>query len=169
MDDSNVEDFNKAFDELMAFYEAPQLNHNIWWRALYKYPLEQVIAGFEAHIMDPEYGMSPPKPAHIIRHIERLYPRRGGCYRPYVPEPMPKARTPMIAPAYEALRSPASPFTDLYWQKYKEGSTRYGLRGPELVRWAKEQSARPLESKPLLLQGAYSVNSIETEIEEEVD
>jgi hypothetical protein len=87
MDKSNVQDWTRAFNELMAFYEAPQINHDIWWRALLKYSLEQVIAGFEAHITDPTEGKYPPKPAHIIGHIERLFPKRSGAYALYKPEP----------------------------------------------------------------------------------
>jgi hypothetical protein len=86
MDESNVQNWTRAFNELMAFYEAPQIHHDIWWRALCKYSLEQVIAGFEAHITDPQEGKFPPKPAHIIGHIERLFPKRSGCYALYKPE-----------------------------------------------------------------------------------
>jgi hypothetical protein len=142
VDDSNVKDFNKALDELLAFYEALSMNCDIWWKALKKYPLEQVIAGFEAHIQDSEHGTNPPKPAHIIKHIERLFPKRGGCYKPYVPPPMPRpAATPMIAPAFEALKLPNARYTPLYWKMYAEGFNKHGLRGPELVRWALAQSA----------------------------
>lgn len=86
MDTNNEQDFTHALDELLAFYEALPINREIWWRALCKYPLEQVIAGFEAHITDPEEGKFPPKPAHIIGHIERLFPRRTGAYALYKPQ-----------------------------------------------------------------------------------
>jgi hypothetical protein len=90
MDESDLKDWTRAFDELMAFYESPQINHNIWWRALGKYSLEQVIAGFEAHITDPQEGKYPPKPAHIIGQIERLYPNRTAAYKLYEPlDPKP--------------------------------------------------------------------------------
>jgi hypothetical protein len=137
MDESDQQNFDKALDELLAFFEALSINRNIWWKTLNKYPLEQIIAGFEAHIQDPEHGMHPPKPAHIIKHIERLFSTRGGCYKPYVPPPMPRpAATPMIAPAFEALKLPNARYTPLYWKMYAEGFNKYGLRGPELVRWA---------------------------------
>jgi hypothetical protein len=142
MNEDNVDDFNKALDDLLAFYEALSMNRDIWWRSLKKHPLEEVQAAFDAHIADPEHGIHPPKPAHIIRHIERLFAKRGGCYKAYVPEPMPtpKPITPMIAPCFEALKLPNARYTPLYWRMYAEGFNKYGLRGPELVRWALEHS-----------------------------
>lgn len=141
MDELNRQDFVQALDELTAFYEAFPISRDIWWRALSKYSLEAVIAGFEAHITDPEHGLYPPKPAHIIRHIDRLYPRRSGCYKPYVPLPEPERQViPMIAPAFCALTAPNAQFTPLYWEKYREGFNKHGLRGPALVAWAKAQA-----------------------------
>jgi hypothetical protein len=68
------------------------IDRDIWWTALSKYSMEQVQAGFTAHIADPEHGNYPPKPAHIIKHIECLYPKRTGAYALYKPEPQEAGR-----------------------------------------------------------------------------
>lgn len=130
MNDTDRQSFTDALDELYAFYEAIVTHRDFWWTALSPYPIEQVSAGFAAHIADPEHGNYLPKPAHIIKHIERLYPKRTGCYKPYEPEPVPDD-TRKLPLNYE--------LTPLYWQKYDEGFQR-GLRGPQLARWAREQA-----------------------------
>jgi hypothetical protein len=96
MEESNRKAFAIALSELMAFYEAFPIQPETWWKALKKYSLEVVVAGFEAHITDPQEGKFPPKPAHIIGYIERLFPKRSGCYALYKPEPQnPSKRLPL--------------------------------------------------------------------------
>jgi hypothetical protein len=130
MNDTDKQSFSDALDELYAFYEAHTINRDAWWRILSKYPLEQVKAGFDAHMADPEQGIYPPKPAHIVGHIERLKAQRPAAQRTFFEAaPEDAKRLPLT---YE--------FTPLYWAKLKEGFNTHGLRGNELTRWAREQS-----------------------------
>lgn len=43
---------------------------NVWWNALEKYDFDIVRMAFSDHIVDPDVGQYPPKPANIIRNIE---------------------------------------------------------------------------------------------------
>ncbi|HQU15494.1 MAG TPA: DUF6475 domain-containing protein [Gammaproteobacteria bacterium] len=46
----------------------------LWWRALARYPIQAVRAAFSAHIQDPGRGTFPPKPADILRRLQRGTP-----------------------------------------------------------------------------------------------
>ena len=43
---------------------------NVWWNALEKYEFSVVTKAFGDHIVDPDVGQFPPKPANIIRNID---------------------------------------------------------------------------------------------------
>jgi len=43
---------------------------NVWWNALEKYEFSVVSKAFSDHIVDPDVGQFPPKPANIIRNID---------------------------------------------------------------------------------------------------
>jgi hypothetical protein len=71
------EDFDKfaaMLDDVAALLQREYTGAQkaMFFRALAKYPLDQVRAGFDAHIKDPKAGMFMPMPAHIIGRIEGL-------------------------------------------------------------------------------------------------
>jgi hypothetical protein len=61
-------------------------------------------------------------------------------------------RDELIDKGPEAIVQIKESLSPLYWEKYKEGFTRLGLRGPELVRWAREQAAAREKPKLKLLE-----------------
>ena len=42
----------------------------MWWATLDRHPIEDVRAGLQAHLQDPDRGRWAPKPADVIAHIE---------------------------------------------------------------------------------------------------
>lgn len=53
---------------LLTFYEKPVTDDilGIWWNALSNLTIEEVAAGFSAHVQHPDQGRFAPKPADII-------------------------------------------------------------------------------------------------------
>lgn len=70
----------KAFAECMAPFasiyrqELTPLVLDVWWGALYEYPFDDVKIALALHVKDPDAGMFPPTPAHIIKHLTTTIP-----------------------------------------------------------------------------------------------
>ncbi len=50
---------------------------NLWIASLKPYELADVQAAFERHLIDPQAGQFPPKPADIVRQLQALQPDEG--------------------------------------------------------------------------------------------
>lgn len=71
---SDMPGFAKVLATAMDFYRrevTPQVI-DLWYRALAGFELEDISAGFTAHLCDPERGEFPPVPATIIKHLARI-------------------------------------------------------------------------------------------------
>lgn len=42
----------------------------LWFRFLEGYPIDSVLAGLHAHVMDPDKGRFAPVPGDVVRHIQ---------------------------------------------------------------------------------------------------
>lgn len=49
----------------------------VFFRALKPYPLGAVLAGFDAHVCDPDRGRFPPLPADLLAQLRRVEARDG--------------------------------------------------------------------------------------------
>lgn len=72
MNKSDFSDFQQMLSACLSMWDAAPKPEVIamWFRALSKYDLPTVAAGFNAHVCDPINGKFAPKPAHIIEQIE---------------------------------------------------------------------------------------------------
>ena len=72
MNKSDFSDFQQMLSACLSMWDAAPRPEVIamWFRALSKYDLPIVAAGFNAHVCDPINGKFAPKPAHIIEQIE---------------------------------------------------------------------------------------------------
>lgn len=72
MNKSDFSDFQQMLSACLSMWDAAPRPEVIamWFRALSKYDLPTVAAGFNAHVCDPINGKFAPKPAHIIEQIE---------------------------------------------------------------------------------------------------
>lgn len=43
---------------------------DVWFNALLAYPLDEISAAFSRHVVDPDHGQFPPKPADVVRLID---------------------------------------------------------------------------------------------------
>lgn len=46
----------------------------LWWAALQKFEFSQVSEAFSRHLLDKNEGKFPPRPAHIIAHLDAMNP-----------------------------------------------------------------------------------------------
>lgn len=58
-------------------YVPSAANTAMFFRALQRYSLDEVRAGFDAHLRDPERGRFVPVPADVIAQIDGLYGQDG--------------------------------------------------------------------------------------------
>lgn len=77
MRDADLDDFAALLDGVCRLlsrdkYTPDPVNTALWFRALARYDLATVRAGFDCHVCDPTEGRWVPTPAHIIGQIERL-------------------------------------------------------------------------------------------------
>lgn len=42
---------------------------SLWWNALREYELADVLRALSAHVLNPDAGQFPPKPADIVKHL----------------------------------------------------------------------------------------------------
>lgn len=42
---------------------------SLWWNALREYELSDVLRALSAHVLNPDAGQWPPKPADIVKHL----------------------------------------------------------------------------------------------------
>lgn len=58
--------------DVMAFYgkDTSPFALGVWWSACRPFDLEQVRGALNAHAMDPESGVYPPKPADLVRLLQ---------------------------------------------------------------------------------------------------
>lgn len=72
MQREDAAEFEQILEQLLAL-DGRQLTKPVtlvWWRALEKYALADVRRAMDAFVRDPDAGRYPPKPAHIISHME---------------------------------------------------------------------------------------------------
>ncbi|WP_018935674.1 MULTISPECIES: hypothetical protein [unclassified Thioalkalivibrio] len=64
--------FGDIVRHTMEFYDKTVSDGalRMWWATLEKHPIEEVRAGLQAHLQDPDRGRWAPKPADVIAHIE---------------------------------------------------------------------------------------------------
>ena len=57
---------------LAAIYDKPvtPLVLEAWFMALSAYPLEEIETAFGRHLVNPDTGQYPPKPADLVRLID---------------------------------------------------------------------------------------------------
>jgi len=57
---------------LQALYEKPvtPLLLDVWFAALSAYPLADISSALSRHVIDPDHGQFPPKPADVVRLID---------------------------------------------------------------------------------------------------
>ena len=58
-------------------YQPNDLSTALFFRALERYSLDMVLAGFDAHVCDPKHGRFVPTPADVIGHIEGFLAKDG--------------------------------------------------------------------------------------------
>lgn len=69
MRQSDFPEFTRLVSDVMAYYrqDASRFTINLFWQALQAFELEQVTKALNAHAMDAERGVYPPKVADIVR------------------------------------------------------------------------------------------------------
>ncbi len=77
MRDADIADFSRSLDAVCGMlsrgnYIPNPTNTAMWFRALAAHPLDAVLAGFDAHVKDPQRGRFIPMPADIVAQIEGL-------------------------------------------------------------------------------------------------
>lgn len=82
MRDADLTPFTQMLDAVCGLlsrgaYQPNPINTALFFRALAKYPLEAVRAGFDAHVGDPQRGRFVPTPADIVAQIEGLAAEDG--------------------------------------------------------------------------------------------
>lgn len=58
---------------LVEIYQRPALSAEameVWWNSLAAYEFASVREAFGRHLLNPDQGQFPPKPADIVRHLE---------------------------------------------------------------------------------------------------
>lgn len=72
MNTNELKSFSELLTGALEVYgqRTSKLVINIWWNALEKYEFNVVEQAFGDHIVDPDVGQFPPKPANIIRNID---------------------------------------------------------------------------------------------------
>lgn len=72
MNKSDFREFSKLISDVMAYYRQDASNFTIqlFWNACQNIELEQLQRAFQAHCMDAERGVFPPKVADIVRELE---------------------------------------------------------------------------------------------------
>jgi len=72
MHQSEKQEFAKLITNVMAYYRQDATNFTIqlFWNACQNIELEQLQKAFQAHCMDAERGVYPPKAADIVRALD---------------------------------------------------------------------------------------------------
>lgn len=72
MNKSDFREFSKLISDVMAYYRQDASNFTIqlFWNACQNIELEQLQKAFQAHCMDAERGVFPPKVADIVRALD---------------------------------------------------------------------------------------------------
>ena len=72
MNQSDKREFAKLITDVMAYYRQDASNFTIqlFWNACQNVELEQLQKAFQAHCMDAERGVFPPKVADIVRVLD---------------------------------------------------------------------------------------------------
>jgi hypothetical protein len=78
----DIPDFTALLDSVCSLlsrgtYQPSDVNTALWFRALAKYDLKTVRAGFDAHVRDPQRGRFVPNPADIVAQIEGIAAEDG--------------------------------------------------------------------------------------------
>jgi hypothetical protein len=125
-------------------FERLPLPRNPDWRA------EALAKWTEEHAEDPvvkrAWLLAEGKGSREDKHdlLQDLIRMAKGIATPLPYDPLERGE--QITKASQTVSS-----SSLYWEAYKEGFNKYGLRGNELVRWAREQAAAR-GGKPKLLE-----------------
>lgn len=72
MNESDKEQFAQTMvgiGELYAKSISPQLI-SLYWEALKRYELDEVVRGLNQHVVDPDSGQFMPKPADVVRQVD---------------------------------------------------------------------------------------------------
>ena len=89
MDRADRIPFLEALADTLELYDNAQppteAAANLWWNALARFSLEDVRWAFGQHVGDPRAGQYPPKPSHLISHLQRRvadrWPAAGDMWR----------------------------------------------------------------------------------------
>jgi hypothetical protein len=73
---SDGKEFSQCVAQFASIYgvEMTPMMFDVWWGALYEYPLEDVKIALALHVKDPDAGMFRPTPAHVLNHLARTIP-----------------------------------------------------------------------------------------------
>ena len=73
MNEQNLREFKKLFDDMAGYYDKPELSEGvlmIYFSALNRFSIEQVRHAANKHIQDDKHGSFFPKVANIVEHLE---------------------------------------------------------------------------------------------------
>ena len=64
--------FREGITGVMEFYKqsVSKTSLDIWWRSLRNYDLSAIIDAFDRHLVNPDTGQFPPKPADITKMLQ---------------------------------------------------------------------------------------------------
>jgi hypothetical protein len=72
MNTADFEAFHEGIVGVMSFYgkDVSRFALDVWWNALKVYDLKAITAAFNRHLMNPDNGQFPPKPADIVKMLQ---------------------------------------------------------------------------------------------------
>lgn len=79
MTEADRANFARLLAGVMAIYnrDVSEFALGVWWNACRSYDMDQIRAAFNQHVMDPETGQFPPKPADIVRQLQGTHGDRS--------------------------------------------------------------------------------------------
>lgn len=72
MNTQDFQQFHEGIIGVMSFYgkDVSRFALDIWWNALKQFDLAAINDAFGRHLMNPDSGQYPPKPADIVRMLQ---------------------------------------------------------------------------------------------------
>lgn len=71
MNEATRAQFEESICDCFALYETEPKDLDVWWSACHRYELQDIVEALAAHVQNPQWGNTAPKPAQIVGRLAR--------------------------------------------------------------------------------------------------